>query len=166
MRSQAAHLASWHSSVADCISLDFGVGYSAQSDLVEPIATFPRTELLLNLPLQAIMECTGYIQKLPDRAASEKMRERMSTFFGTEEWQDLDCGDYKAFMRLYVSQRLEAHYQYIGGILVRNIMRGPPILLALRFQVFQRRRDNERHNEERACGHGGDSPYETPVQDG
>ncbi len=98
-------------------------------ETVEKIATFPRTELLLNLPLQAIMECTGYIQKLPDRAASEKMRERMSTFFGTEEWQDLDCGDYKGFMRLYVSQRLESHYEYIGGILVRNIMRGPQYYL-------------------------------------
>jgi len=75
------------------------------------------------------MECAGHIRKLPDRGASEKMRARMSIFFGTEEWQDLDCGDYKAFMRLYVSQRLEAHYQYIGGILVRNIMRGPQYYL-------------------------------------
>jgi three-Cys-motif partner protein len=99
------------------------------AETVEKIATFPRTELLLNLPLQAIMECAGYIRELPGKAASEKMRERVSTFFGTERWLHLDCGDYKAFMRLYVSQRLEAHYQYIGGILVRNVMRGPQYYL-------------------------------------
>lgn len=96
---------------------------------IEKIATFPRTELLLNLPLEAIMQCAGYIREQPHKAASEKMRQRMSTFFGTEEWQDLECGDYKAFMRLYVSQRLEAHYQYIGGILIRNVMRGPQYYL-------------------------------------
>jgi len=96
---------------------------------VQAIATFPRTELLLNLPLQAIMECAGYVRNLPDNAASQKMRERMSTFFGTEKWQDLDPGDYKGFMRLYASERLERHYQYIGSILVRNIMRGPQYYL-------------------------------------
>jgi len=96
---------------------------------VETIATFPRTELLLNLPLQAIMECAGYIQKLPEKAASEKMKERISTFFGTEKWQELEAGDYGGFMNLYVSQRLASHYQYIGGLLVRNVSGGPQYYL-------------------------------------
>jgi len=96
---------------------------------VEAIATFPRTELLLNLPLQAIMECAGYIRKQPENIASRKMRERMTTFYGCDKWQGVDVGDYKSFLRLYISERLEGRYQYKGAILVRNILRGPQYYL-------------------------------------
>ena len=99
------------------------------SKTVGAIATFPRTELLLNLPLQAIMECAGYVRKLPDNAATEKMRERITTFYGTDRWQGIDPGDYKSFLRLYVSERLDRDYQYKGAILVRNILRGPQYYL-------------------------------------
>ena len=96
---------------------------------VESIASFPRTELLVNLPLQALMECSGYIHSLPDEPASKKMEERMSTLYGSPKWQDLAPGDYKGFLRLYISERLKAHYEFVGAILVRNIIRGPQYYL-------------------------------------
>lgn len=96
---------------------------------VESIASFPRTELLLNLPLQALMECSGYIRSLPEDPASKKMEARMSTFFGNTKWQGLDPGDYKGFLKLYISERLKTHYEFLGAILVRNILRGPQYYL-------------------------------------
>jgi three-Cys-motif partner protein len=80
---------------------------------VEKVACFPRTEVLINVPMQAIMRAAG--------AAKNDGRDwgSLTRFFGTTRWSKYEPGDYRGLVRLYVSERLEGRYKYIGAILVR-----------------------------------------------
>jgi len=93
---------------------------------VDKIANFPRTEVLINLPLEAIMRETGYIRSDPDAPASRKMEETLTVFYGTDKWKQIEPGNYREFLSLYISERLENYYPFKGAILVREEeSRGP-----------------------------------------
>ena len=94
-------------------------------ETVEKISNFPRTELLITMPTFTIMRETGSYKADPNKSSSIKMAETVTNFLGSDEWKQLDPGDYKAFVRLYISERLK-DYKYKGAILIRSVpTRGP-----------------------------------------
>jgi three-Cys-motif partner protein len=93
---------------------------------VDKIAKFPRTEILVNLSVEGIMREAGCVCNNPDDPSSKKMEECLTRLFGSEKWKQLNPGDYKAFLRLYMKERLNPNYQYKGAILIRDSQtRGP-----------------------------------------
>jgi three-Cys-motif partner protein len=80
---------------------------------VEKVARFPRTEILVNVPMEAVMRTVG--------AAKQDGRDWscLTRFFGSARWSAFEPGDYRGLVRLYVSERLEGRYKYTGAILVR-----------------------------------------------
>jgi three-Cys-motif partner protein len=100
--------------------------HQLRDETVEKIAKFPRTEVLINVPILAIMRDAGYIQSYPEAPSSIKMEGHITVLFGTDRWKTIDPGDYKSFGRLYISERLEQRYKYKGAILIRSVLtRGP-----------------------------------------
>jgi len=94
-------------------------------ETVEKISDFPRTELLINVPILAIMRQTGSYKADPDKSSSIKMAENITNFFGSNKWKQLDPGDYGGFSRLYMSERLN-NFKFQGEILIRSVeTRGP-----------------------------------------
>jgi len=101
------------------------------SETVDKIAKFPRTEILLNLSVEGIMREAGCVCKNPKDSASQKMEECLIRLFGSDKWKQLDPGDYKGFLRLYINERLKPNYQFKGAILIRDSQtRGPLYYLA------------------------------------
>lgn len=94
-------------------------------ETVEKIAKFPRTEVLINIPMYTITRLAGMVKDYPEASASIKMERHISTFYNSDKWKELEPGDYRAFVRLYISERLK-DYRYTGGILIRSVLtRGP-----------------------------------------
>jgi three-Cys-motif partner protein len=89
---------------------------------INKIASFPRSEVLINIPLEAILRWMGFIRENPTDPRSEKMRENISLFFGSSRWQEIDPRDprpmYRRLVRLYIELRLNPFYPYIGAILI------------------------------------------------
>jgi three-Cys-motif partner protein len=90
------------------------------SETVDKIGKFPRTEILLNLPIEGIMRDAGYVYNNPNDVASQKMKECLTRLFGSSKWMQLDPGDYRSFLRLYMDERLKSNYQFKGAILIRD----------------------------------------------
>lgn len=94
-------------------------------ETVEKIAKFPRTEVLINVPKFTIMRLAGVVKDYPEAPSSIRMDGHITTFCGSDKWKELDPGDYRGFVRLYISERLK-DYKYKGAILIRNVLtRGP-----------------------------------------
>jgi len=94
-------------------------------ETVEKIARFPRTEVLINVPIYAISRLVGMVKEYPEAPASINLEKRITRFFGSDKWKMLDPGDYRGLVRLYIAERLQG-YKYRGGILIRNVStRGP-----------------------------------------
>lgn len=92
---------------------------------IEKIAKFPRTEVLVNLPVFAIMRCAGCICDYGEAPSSRKMKDDIVALFGTDKWGEFDPGDYSKFLELFISERLK-NYQFKGAILIRSVQtRGP-----------------------------------------
>jgi len=98
---------------------------------IDKITHFQRTELLLNLPLEAIMREAAYILNNPDSSVSHSMEVTLTNFFGSDKWKSVEPGDYKTWLRVYLSERLENgdkdRYSYIGAILVRDSYTRAPL---------------------------------------
>ena len=94
---------------------------------VQKIAEFPRTEVLLNVPLMDIMRQAGYVRDYPDDPASQKMEDNITTFYGSKNWMKLDPGDYRGLVRLYISERVENYYEFKGAILIRDVEHRAPL---------------------------------------
>jgi len=96
--------------------------HELRSDTVNKIANFPRTEILINIPLEAILRSIGFIRENPTDQRSEKMRENLTLFFGSSKWQDIDPRDprpmYRRIVRLYMDLRLKPSYPFTGAILI------------------------------------------------
>jgi three-Cys-motif partner protein len=97
------------------------------SETVDKIAKFPRTEILLNLSIEGIMREAGYIYNNPNDGASQKMKECLTRLFGSNKWMQLDPGDYRGFLRLYMNERLKSNYPFKGAILIRDSQTKGPL---------------------------------------
>jgi len=96
------------------------------SRTVDKIVKYPRTEILLNFPLEAILRCGGYVHRRPYDPISHEYERDITTFFGTEKWKEVEL-DKRKLLELYISTRLEDSYKYWGAILVRSIPRRLPM---------------------------------------
>lgn len=92
---------------------------------IEKIARFPRTEILVNLQVFPIMRSAESSKGSSKRTASIKLRDNITALYGTDEWEKLGRGDFRGFLRLFISERLRG-YKYKGAILIRQVrVRGP-----------------------------------------
>ena len=92
-----------------------------RADTVRAIANFPRTEILLNFPLESLLRCAGDYYNNPNEPRAISTAERVTTFMGSENWKNLAANrrERKDFLKLYVDEIL-IPYQYKGAILVRS----------------------------------------------
>lgn len=99
-----------------------------RADTIRIIANFPRTELLLNFPLESILRCAGDYFSNPSAPRAISNAERVTTFMGSESWQDLEEGgrSRRAFLELYMSEMLE-DYPFKGAILIRSERKNLPL---------------------------------------
>jgi three-Cys-motif partner protein len=107
-----------------------GLAYDGYDQLrwetVEKVVRFPRTEVLINVPIYAISRLAGAVKDYPEAPSSISFRRRITNFFGSEEWMELEPSDYRGFVRLYIQGRLRGRCNYVGAILIRSaVTRGP-----------------------------------------
>lgn len=98
------------------------------ADTIRTLAAFPRTELLLNFPLESILRCAGDFYNNPTDPRAISNGERVTIFMGSENWQDLDEDDRnrRVFLELYMNEMLEG-YPYKGAILIRSERKNLPL---------------------------------------
>jgi three-Cys-motif partner protein len=99
------------------------------AETVRTIAGFPRSELLLNFPLESILRCAGDYFKNPTKSRAIANGERVTTFMGSNSWQKLPERDRnrRAFLELYMDEMLEEPYPYKGAMLVRSETKNLPL---------------------------------------
>ncbi len=99
-----------------------------RAETVSIIARFPRTEILLNFPLEAILRCAGDYFKNPTEERAISTGKRVTTFMGSTSWQKLDekNRDRKSFLETYMDEVL-APYPYKGAMLVRSEQKNLPL---------------------------------------
>ena len=99
-----------------------------RADMIETIAKFPRTELLLNFPLESILRCAGDYYNNPSIPRAIANGERVTSFMGSESWKDLSEKDRnrKVFLELYMDEMLEP-YPYKGAILIKSEQKNLPL---------------------------------------
>jgi len=102
--------------------------YQLRSETIQTIANFPRSELLLNFPLEAIIRCSGDYYKHPDEPRAQANGENVTAFMGSETWQELPKRERspRDFLELYMGEQLMS-YPYKGAILVRSEARNLPM---------------------------------------
>jgi three-Cys-motif partner protein len=108
---------------------DGKIGDQLRFETVETIAKFPRTEILLNFPIEAIMQTSGVVHSaIADRETVALMTGHLTRFFGSDNWQQVDPGDYRGFLRVYLEcvGRVAPDYQYRGAILIRSDEKNAP----------------------------------------
>lgn len=98
------------------------------SDTIRAIIEFPRSELLLNFPLQSIIRCAGDFYKNPREARAISTGNRVSTFMGSESWKELPYRNRtrRDFLELYIDEMLES-YKFKGAYLVRSTVKNLPL---------------------------------------
>ena len=99
-----------------------------RADTVRAIASFPRTELLLNFPLESLLRCAGDYYNNPSASRANSTAERVTTFMGSESWKNLasNTRDRKDFLGLYMNEMLMP-YRYKGAILIRSQQNNLPL---------------------------------------
>jgi three-Cys-motif partner protein len=98
------------------------------ADTIRKITAFPRSELLLNFPLEAILRCAGDYFRNPNEPRAIANGERVTTFMGSTSWQELPEREQnrRAFLELYMEEMLES-YLYKGAILIRSETKNLPL---------------------------------------
>jgi len=96
--------------------------------MIETIAEFPRTELLLNFPLESILRCAGDYYNNPTEPRAIANGKRVTAFMGSDNWKDLPQKERgrRAFLELYMDEMLSS-YPYKGAILVRSEKKNLPL---------------------------------------
>lgn len=95
------------------------------ADTVRMISGFPRSELLLNFPLHAILRCAVDWIKHSTEPRAISTGKRVSTYMGSENWRGISFSETnpehnrRAFLELYVDEML-GNYPYKGSILIRS----------------------------------------------
>lgn len=95
---------------------------------IKTIADFPRSELLLNFPLESILRCAGDNFKNPTEPRAIANGNRVTTFMGSTNWQNLreEERNRRAFLELYMSEMLTT-YPYKGAMLIRSETKNLPL---------------------------------------
>jgi len=98
------------------------------AETVKTISEFPRTELLLNFPLESILRCAGDYFSNPSEPRAIANGDRVTTFMGSTSWQKLPAKDRdrKAFLELYMDEMLES-YPFKGAMLIRSEEKNLPL---------------------------------------
>lgn len=116
----------------DPSSLVYTVNHTIYDQLnantIRTVAAFPRTELLLNFPLESILRCAGDFFNNPKERRAIGNGERVTTFMGSTTWQDLPekKRTRRDFLEVYITEMLE-NYPYVGAILIRSIEKNLPL---------------------------------------
>jgi len=99
-----------------------------KADTVRAISEFPRSELLLNFPLEAITRCAGVYFGDPNGTLGQADGCRVTSFMGSEEWQGLplDQRNRRGFLDLYLLEVLGT-YPFKGALLVRSTEKNLPL---------------------------------------
>jgi len=99
-------------------------------ETVEKVAELPRTEVLINLQVFAVMRSLTSAKSLREKGdhnTAESLESTVSRLYGSENWRNVeDFGDYRALARVYINQ-LKQYYNYIGAILIREVNRRGPL---------------------------------------
>jgi len=95
------------------------------SETIRAISDFPRTELLLNFPLEAILRCAGDFVANPETERGQSNGQRVTTFMGSETWMSVPLNRRK-YLELYMDEMLE-QYPYKGAILIRSETKNLPL---------------------------------------
>lgn len=98
------------------------------AETIKAIVHFPRSELLLNFPLVALLRCAGDYYKNPTDPRGIANGKRVTTFMGSTSWQDLSPKERnrRGFLELYIDEMLDL-YPYKGAILVRSETKNLPL---------------------------------------
>jgi three-Cys-motif partner protein len=102
------------------------------ANTVRKIAQFPRSELLLNFPLESILRCAGDYLANPTEPRAIASGQRVITLMGSTTWQEITLSESqsqrnrRAFLEIYMSELLDK-YPYKGAFLVRSEERNLPI---------------------------------------
>jgi three-Cys-motif partner protein len=98
------------------------------SETIGTISEFPRSELLLNFPLESILRCAGDYFNNPKEPRAIASGERVTTFMGSTSWRRLSERerDRRDFLELYIDEMLQA-YPYKGAILIRSEAKNLPL---------------------------------------
>jgi three-Cys-motif partner protein len=102
-----------------------------RAETVHKISRFPRSELLLNFPLESILRCAGDYLGNPTEARAIGSGKRVSAFMGSTVWQKIRLGDNceenrGAFLAAYLDEVLDS-YTYTGAFLVRTQQNNLPV---------------------------------------
>jgi three-Cys-motif partner protein len=99
-----------------------------RADTVRAIANFPRTEILLNFPLESLLRCAGDYYSNPNEHRAISTAERVTTFMGSESWKNLapNKRERKDFLLLFMNEMLSP-YQFKGAMLVRSQQNNLPL---------------------------------------
>jgi len=100
-----------------------------KSQTIGKISIFPRTEILLNLPLEAILRCAGDFLANPDTERGKANGQRVTTFMGSDSWKEVPL-DRREYLETYMDEMLES-YPYKGAILIRSEKRHLPLYYLL-----------------------------------
>ncbi|MCJ7505131.1 three-Cys-motif partner protein TcmP [Candidatus Bathyarchaeota archaeon] len=103
-----------------------------RSETIRAIAQFPRTELLLNFPLESILRCAGDCLRNPTSQRAIASGQRVTNFMGSMSWQKLKFDQRRTernrreFLKLYLDEVLY-DYPYKGAFLVRSAEKNLPL---------------------------------------
>jgi three-Cys-motif partner protein len=98
-------------------------------ETIRAIADFPRSEILLNFPVEAVMQTSGVAHsETANTQLVVTMRGHLNRFFGCDDWMELDPGDYRGFLRSYLDRvkRVAPSYEYSGAVLIRSAEKNAP----------------------------------------
>lgn len=98
------------------------------AETVKKIARFPRSELLLNFPLESMLRCAGDCFKNPTEPRGIANGKRVTIFMSSANWQSLSRRERnrRGFLELYMKEMLNS-YPYMGAILIRSEKNNLPL---------------------------------------
>ena len=96
-----------------------------KSETIRAISDFPRTELLLNFPLEAIMRCAGDFLANPETERGQSNGQRVTSFMGSETWKSIPL-DRRKYLELYIDEMLDS-YKFKGAMLIRSKAKNLPL---------------------------------------
>lgn len=99
-----------------------------RASTIRTITEFPRTELLLNFPIESISRCAGDYFRNPTAKRAISNGERVTTFMGSDSWQNLpeNHRNYRDFLEIYIDEMLNP-YPFKGAILIRSENKNLPL---------------------------------------
>lgn len=96
-----------------------------KAETIHKISNFPRTEILLNFPLEALLRCAGDFITNPNTKRGQSNGQRVTTFMGSESWKDIPLGR-REYLELYMDEMLKS-YPFKGAMLVRSKSKNLPL---------------------------------------